>query len=113
MRSTDIRRTVAWLIAVRAVIGTILLGSAIVMQIAAPGSFPIDPLFFLIALIYALTIGYALTLPLVDAHRWLVDLQLAGDALIVSAFVFFTGGIASYFTSLLVLPIAAGSTIRF
>jgi two-component system, NtrC family, sensor histidine kinase PilS len=52
-------------------------------------------------------------LPLVDRHRWLVDLQLAGDALIVSAFIYFTGGITSYFTSLYVLPIAAGSTVQF
>ena len=75
------------------------------MQITAPGSFPVDPFFFLIGLTYALTIIYALTLRFVDRYRWLVDLQLAGDALIVSAFIYFTGGITSYFTSLYVLPI--------
>ena len=109
MLSTELRRKVAWLIAIRVVIGTILLGSAVVMQITAPGSFPVDPFFFLIGLTYALTIAYALTLRFVDAHRWLVDVQLAGDALIVSAFICFTGGITSYFTSLYVLPIVAGS----
>jgi two-component system, NtrC family, sensor histidine kinase PilS len=113
MIATDLRRRVAWLIAIRAVISTILLGSAILVQIKAPGLFPGDPFFFLIALTYALTFAYAMTLPLVDRHRWLVDVQLAGDALIVSAFIYFTGGITSYFTSLYVLPVMAGSTVQF
>src|SRR3989475_1860209 len=69
MLDTELRRTVAWMIAVRAVIGTILLGSATFAQITAPGSFPVDPFFFLIGLTYALTISYALTLRLVDRHR--------------------------------------------
>src|SRR5262245_36532984 len=107
------RRTIARLMTARVVVGTILLGSAIVMQITAPGSYPIDPLFFLIGLIYALTIGYALTLPYVETNRWLVDVQLAGDALVVTTFIYFTGGITSYFTSLFVLPIVAASTVRF
>jgi hypothetical protein len=111
--STELRKKVARLIGVRAVIGTILLGSAIVTQITSPGALPVDPFFFLIGLIYAITIVYALTLRYVDAHRWFVDLQLAGDALIVSAFIYVTGGITSYFASLFVLPIIAASTIQF
>jgi two-component system sensor histidine kinase PilS (NtrC family) len=113
VRSTELRRSIGWLIGVRAVIGTILLGSAIVMQITSPGAFPIDPFFFLIGLIYAMTIAYALTLRYVDNHRWLMDVQLVGDALIVSAFIYFTGGITSYFASLYVLPIVAASTVHF
>src|SRR3954462_4498606 len=111
--TTDLRRKLRWLIAIRAVISTILLGSATVAQITAPGSFPVDPFFFLIGLTYVLTISYALTLRFVDRHRWLVDVQLAGDALIVSAFIYFTGGITSYFTSLYVLPVVAASTVQF
>jgi two-component system sensor histidine kinase PilS (NtrC family) len=113
MVDTDLRRTVAWLIAIRAIIGTILLGSAIVLQITFPGSFPVNPFFFLIGLTYVLTISYLLILRLVGTHRWLLDVQLAGDALIVSAFIYFTGGINSYFSSLYALPVIAASTIRF
>ena len=113
MLDTELRRKVAWLIAIRAIISTILLGTATFAQITAPGSFSVDPFFFLIGLTYALTISYAVTLRFVDRHRWLVDLQLGGDALIVSAFIYFTGGITSYFTSLYVLPIVAGSTVQF
>ena len=107
------RRTVGWLIAIRAIISTLLLGSAIVTQVTAPGSFAVDPFFFLIALTYALTITYALTVRFVDRYRWLIDVQLAGDALIVSAFIYFTGGITSYFTSLYVLPVIAAGAIQF
>jgi two-component system sensor histidine kinase PilS (NtrC family) len=113
MVQVELRRKVRWLIAVRAVIGTILLGSASVMQITAPGSFSVNPLFFLIGLIYALTLVYASTLRFVETRQWIVDLQLAGDALIVSAFIHFTGGVTSYFTSLFVLPIVAASTIQY
>src|SRR5712691_6366333 len=113
MNETGLRGKVAWLIAFRAVISTILLGSATFMQLTAPGSFAVDPFFFLIGLTYALTITYALALRYVEKHRWLVDLQLAVDALIVSAFIYFTGGITSYFTSLYVLPVIAASTVRF
>lgn len=113
MPDIGLRRKLAWLIAIRAVVSTILLGSATLAQFTAPGSFPIDPFFFLIGLTYALTIGYASTLRYVDRFRWLVDLQLAFDALIVSAFIDLTGGIASYFSVLYVLPIVAGGTVQF
>src|SRR6266545_1034400 len=112
MLETDLRRRVARLILIRAVISTILLGSATFAQITAPGSFAVPPFFFLVALTFALTISYAVALRFVDRNRWLVDVQLAGDALIVAAFIYYTGGITSYFTSLFVLPIVAGSTIQ-
>ena len=113
MQKTGLRRSVGWLILIRVIISTMLLGSATFAEIRQPGSFPIDPFFSLIGLTYALTIGYALTLRFVERHRWLVDVQLAGDALIVSAFIYVTGGIASLFTSLCVLPIVAASTLQF
>jgi len=112
MNEIALRRNVAWLIAIRVVISTILLGSATFMRVTDAGSFAADPFFFLIGLTYALTIGYALALRLVERHRWLIDLQLGFDALLVSAFIYFTGGITSYFTSLYVLPVIAASTIQ-
>jgi two-component system sensor histidine kinase PilS (NtrC family) len=113
MNEPGLRRKVVRLMLVRAIIGTILLGSAIFMQVTAPGSFPVNPYFFLIGFTYALTIIYVLTLRYIDRYRWLVDLQLGADALIVSAFIYITGGITSYFTSLYVLPVIAASTIQF
>src|SRR6185503_2503676 len=46
-------------------------------------------------------------------HRWLIDLQLTGDAIIVSAFIALTGGVTSLFSLLYVLPIVAGSIVGF
>ncbi len=109
----NLRRKLGRLILIRAIISTVLLGTATFVQITAPGSFPVDPIFFLFALIFALTISYAVTLRFVERHRWLVDLQLAGDALIVSAFIYFTGGITSSFSSLYVLPIVAASIVQY
>jgi two-component system sensor histidine kinase PilS (NtrC family) len=113
MADNELRRKLRRLITIRLVISTILLGSATFAQITAPGSFPFPPFFFLIGLTFALTLTYLKTLRFVDEHRWLIDVQLAGDALIVSAFIYFTGGIASYFSSLYVLPIVAASTVQF
>jgi two-component system sensor histidine kinase PilS (NtrC family) len=110
---SELRRKLRNLIAIRAVISTVLLGSATFAQITAPGSFPVPPFFFLIGLTYALTALYAATLRQTERYRWLVDLQLAGDVLIVSAFIYFTGGITSYFSSLYVLAIVAASTVQF
>ena len=55
---------------------------------------------------------WTLTLPFVDRHPWLVDVQVACDALIVSAIVHLTGGVTSYFASLYTLPIIAASTVQ-
>jgi two-component system, NtrC family, sensor histidine kinase PilS len=106
------RRKLLWLIGGRAAIITLLLGSAILIQIRAPGSFPIDPFYALITATYALTVVWALTLRLVDRLPWLVDVQLACDALIVSAIVHLTGDVGSYFSSLYTLPIIAASTVQ-
>jgi two-component system, NtrC family, sensor histidine kinase PilS len=111
--NTDLKRKLASLIATRALVSTLLLGGATVMQVRAPGSFPVDPFFLLIALTYALAIVYAVTLRLVDRHRWLIDLQLACDAVVVSAFISLTGGITSLFSLLYGLPIVAASVVGF
>jgi two-component system sensor histidine kinase PilS (NtrC family) len=109
----DFRSRLATLIAVRVVVGTILLGSAILIQINRPGSFPVDPFFFLIGLTYALSVLYLATLRFAEVHPWLVDVQFAADAVLVSAFIAVTGGNTSYYSSLYLLPIIAASTIRF
>jgi two-component system sensor histidine kinase PilS (NtrC family) len=112
MASTDLRRRLSWLIAVRLVVSTTLLGWAVLMQIRTQGvenrSF-----YFLIALTYALSVFYGATLRFVQQRRWLVDVQLACDALIISAFITLTGAVSSYYSSLYFLPIIAGGSLQF
>jgi two-component system, NtrC family, sensor histidine kinase PilS len=108
----DIRRRLVWLIGGRAAVITGLLGAAILITFKLPGTLPIEPFFFLIGLTYGLTAVWTLTLRFVDDHPWLVDVQVACDALVVSAMVHLTGGVASYFSSLYTLPIIAASTVQ-
>ena len=108
----NLRSRLSTLIAARVVIGTLLLGSAILIQISRPGAFPVDPFFALIGLTYALSVLYLATLRFAERHAWLVDLQFGADAMLVSAFIHVTGGIASNFSSLYLLPIIAASMIR-
>lgn len=113
MVDKELQRNLARLIAARALIGTLLLGGATAVRVSAPGSFPIDPFFLLIALTYGLTALFAGTLRLVGRYPWLIGLQFATDALLVSAFIYLTGGITSVFSVLYVLPIVGGSLTRF
>ncbi|MQA29656.1 MAG: PAS domain-containing protein [Luteitalea sp.] len=108
-----LRRQVGWLIAVRAVVSTVLLGGAAAAETWSPGTAAVDPLFVLIAITYGQTIVFAATLRFIERHRWLIDLQLGCDAIVVSAFIFFTGGVTSFFSSMYVLPIIAASRVQF
>jgi hypothetical protein len=109
----DLRSRLSTLIAVRVVVGTLLLGWAILIQLNRPGTLPVDPLFFLIGATYALSVASVATLGFANKHSWVADAQLGADAILVSGFIQVTGGITSYFSSLYVLPIIAASTLRF
>jgi len=107
-----LRAKLLWLMAGRAAVITLLLGSALLIRLKFPGAFPIDPFFVLIGITYALTAIYGMVLKYTEKNRWLVDVQLGCDAVIVSAIVYITNGISSYFSSLYTLPIIAASTIQ-
>lgn len=112
MPDAGIRRKLGWLLAGRLLISTVLLGSAAMGEVVSPGVLPSESFFWLIAATYGLSIVYGLTFKAALRHRWLVDAQLALDALSVSIFVYLTGGITSYFSSLYALPIIAASTLQ-
>jgi hypothetical protein len=109
----NLRSRLSTLIAARVILVTLLMGSAILIQISRPGAFPVDPFFALIGLTYALSVFYLATLKFAERHLWLVDLEFAVDALLVSAFIHVTGGITSNFSSLYLLPIIDYSFIRY
>ena len=112
MQGNTVRRNLLLLIGGRAVVITLLLGSASLILYRTPGAFPIAPFYAMIGLTYGLTAVWTLTLRYVDRYPWLVDVQVACDALIVSAMVYVTGGVGSYFSSLYTLPITAASTVQ-
>jgi two-component system sensor histidine kinase PilS (NtrC family) len=112
MPPSERRRRLVWLIAIRAIISTLLLGASLIVQINSPGAVPLRPFYFLISLSYALTVVNALTLRWTDRHRWLVDAHLVSDVVVVSGFIAVTGGVTSFFALLYVLPIIAASTLQ-
>jgi len=112
MIPSERRRRLVWLIAGRAIITTLLLGSGVLIQVNLPGTLPIYAFYFLIALTFLFTAVYALALPRAASWPWLGELQLVMDAFVVSGFIGVTGGVTSYFSLLYVLPIiAAGSLL--
>ena len=113
MKERTLRRRLAVHIAVRLLVATVLLGTAVIVQLRSPGALPIDPFFFLIALTYAVSLGFIASLQMVERLPWLTDVHFAIDAVIVSVAVFITGGVESLFVILYMLPIVAASTVQF
>jgi len=113
MKERTLRRRLALHIAVRLMVATVLLGSALVVQLRTPGALPIEPFYFLVGLTYAVSLGFIASLQLVGRLPWLTDVHFAIDAVVVSAAVFITGGVESLFSILYMLPIVAASTVQF
>lgn len=112
MTDGTLRQRLAAHIAIRLVVATVLLGSAVVVQLRTPGVWPISPFFFLIGLTYAASLGFIGSLHVVDRFPWLADVHFAIDAIIISAAVLLTGGVESLFTILYMLPIVAASSAQ-
>lgn len=111
MATSPLRRKLLWLVTIRAGAVTLLLGAAIFTSVSEPAARGV--FFFLIGLTYALTLLYVATLRRAEREPWLLDVQFAADAVVISGIVIVTGGAQSYFSSLYALPIIAASTVRF
>lgn len=84
-------------------VATVLLGSALVVQLCDPGAWAINPFFSLIGLTYAVSLGFIGSLRFVDCWPWLTDVYFAIDAVIISAAIMLSGGVDSLFTGLVLL----------
>lgn len=103
-----------WLMVLRVVVVTTLLGSALTAEVITRPEGPIDPLFLLIALTYFLTVLYAVLWPFTASHRRVLGyVQILADLLIITGIVYFTGGIESSFAFLYYIAIIAASIILY
>ncbi len=103
-----------WLMFLRVVVVTALMGSAVVAEVIRRPRGPGDPLYFLIALTYLLALVYALAWPFTARYRkHLAYVQILGDVLIITGIVYYTGGTESNFSSLYFFSIIAASIILF
>ena len=104
---------IKWLMFLRAVVVTLLLGAASFVQIRAPHLFPYGSshyLFVLIAFTYFLTLIYAFLLRWIGSLQTFAYVQISIDLLFITLFVYLTGGIESIF-SWVYLPVIIGASI--
>ncbi len=111
MASSERKHRLLWLIAGRAAISSVLLGSGVLIELNRPGMLPVNAFYSLIGLTYFLTAVWAVLLPQADRWPWQADVQIGLDVLVVSAFIVVTGGVGSYFSLLYVLPILAAASL--
>ena len=107
------RSRVNWLITLRPVLLTTVIGTALLIDLPESISLLSREFgLFLLAVTYVLTALYAASRPLLPRYPWIVDAQLAVDAVTISVIVLLTGGFESHFVPLYVLPILAAGVIR-
>ena len=93
-------------------VATVLLGSALVVQLRDPGAWAINPFFFLIGLTYAVSLGVIASLRFVTRWPWLTDVHFVIVAVIISAAIMLSGGVDSLFTILDMLPILTAASVQ-
>jgi len=110
----DTRERLKWLMFLRVLFSTLLLGSAIVLQLSdshPPIAAPLPFLYTVIAAIFLLSIVYALSLPRVKRIALFAYAQILVDTLIVSVILFVTGGMSSVFSFLYLVVIIYSSIL--
>lgn len=102
-RPRELARQLQWLMTFRVVVTTTLLVATFVIELLYRPLGTLQPFYVLTTAAYLLTLGYAAALRFGRALRVQAYGQLAGDAVIVTGFVWLTGGAVSPF-SFLYLP---------
>jgi len=90
----------------RVVMATTLLLIAVSVEAVSETLLPVNPLYFLIALTYALTVAYAIALNFLPRPDVQAHVQVVGDLLLITALVYLTGGTASEAGFMLLYPIS-------
>ncbi len=107
------RRRLRVLLVARVVAALVLLGSATVARVRVPGPHETDRLFLLLAVAFALAAVWTAAVRAMPARRWLVDAQMAADAVVVSLAVLLTGGLDSLLVPLYGLPVVAAAVLQY
>ncbi|MFN2239469.1 MAG: nitrogen regulation protein NR(II) [Thermoanaerobaculia bacterium] len=103
------------LIAIRVVVITSLVLAALIIQFTAPLEIvlPINYLYLVAGVCYALTIAYIAAVRLVENVAVNYYVQFAGDVFIITMLVYFTGGLDSPFSFLYLVTIITASMILY
>src|SRR5256712_6907262 len=107
----ELRRQLDWLMTFRVVIITTLMVSTFVIELMYRPLLSLQPFYVLAVVTYAMTIAYAVMSRMLRAVPPQIYAQLIGDLLVVTGFVYLTGGAASPFSFLYLLTIIIGSIL--
>ena len=112
--STGMLGKLKWMVGLRLLLASALLGSAVVLDLHERLPFPTSPLYGLLAVTFGLSLAYAIAL---RSQRWLSAqglTQLTLDLVLVSLLVHFSGGLDSVFPFMYIFVIfsAAATTER-
>lgn len=112
----DLRKRVEWLMLLRLVVTTFLLGATLFFQLQESGSIFVDaaiPLYVLIGAIFLLSLIYALSLPAIPNLSAFSFFQIMVDVVYATVLIYFTGGALSVFTLLYIFPITSAGILHF
>jgi two-component system, NtrC family, sensor histidine kinase PilS len=101
----DVRQWLAWLVKVRIIILTFLLGLQLAVSQMTPAAFPIRLFITIVLLWYVISIFYALLVNFWQEYRVQAVLQVLTDMLLVSLVIYATGGVDSSYNFLYPLVI--------
>ena len=108
----EIKARIQWLMGLRVIIVTLLLGLSLTFQVTRGEQ--VETFYSLIVFTYAITIGYALALRFADTSEALVQLawvQIGIDFLLETVLIARTGGIESPFLVLYVISVTLASLV--
>ena len=101
------------LTAVRVVVVTTLLLAALIIQYTVRELLPISYLYLTAGLTYVLTLIYIAAGKLIPSRRVNLSIQIAGDLMIETFLVYFTGGLDSPFSFLYLVSIITASILLY
>jgi len=100
-----------WVVGVRLVLASAVLGSAVALDLHERLPFPTAPLYGLLTITFGLSLAYAVCLPSQRGLALQALIQLALDLVLVSLLVHFTGGLDSVFPFMYIFVIFAAASI--
>jgi two-component system sensor histidine kinase PilS (NtrC family) len=101
------------LVAVRVVVITTLLLASLIIQFTVKEFLPINYLYLIAGLTYALTLCYIGFGKIVQSRKLNLAVQVAGDLVVETVLVYFTGGLDSPFSFLYLVSIITASIFLF
>jgi two-component system sensor histidine kinase PilS (NtrC family) len=105
------RKDIFWLILLRLIIVTALAVSAVIIQFSTATFLPLTLFYYLIIATYVLSIGYLLLYYWGRYQTFQVCLQIFFDLLLITAFVYVSGGLRGSFYFLYIFGIIAASIV--